>query len=152
MKVSRIYTLDLDIAQMLERMDNKSALINRLLRQYFDENGSKIVPIEEKIDNDLKILKQKQKTLKLRQKITKQITAWKLDKLYIKRLLLIPKDVDPENGSRDIDIEAHNDIFNYIGGRKATLQIDVKKFLSYRPFILKYEKIIREMYLGEGDE
>lgn len=60
MKVSRLFTIDTDIANLLAQEDNASGLINMLLTDYFDTKG-------QNIEKDLQKIRQER--LKIRKKM-----------------------------------------------------------------------------------
>lgn len=81
MKVSKLITLDVEIIELLKREDNASALINSILREYYDEHGAnldeKIKELKQKsreIKKKMRLLKQKQ--LKNRQNLAKRIKTF----------------------------------------------------------------------------
>lgn len=56
MKTSKLFTIDVELAERLTRMDNASALINNLLKEYFELRGEKDTFFDQKraVISDLK--------------------------------------------------------------------------------------------------
>lgn len=60
MKTTQTFTIDVEIAERLKRLDNQSGVINGLLKEYFEIRGDKSTILEEK-RAVLKQLKEKKK-------------------------------------------------------------------------------------------
>jgi G3E family GTPase len=91
MKISRTYTLDMEICEQLEKEKNASGLINNLLKDYFITGGMEEIEIEERLMNnkiDLSKLENEREQLK------KRLAEIKKKQEYLKETFkLIPDEI-----------------------------------------------------------
>ena len=85
MKVSKLFTIDVEIAERLKSSGNSSALINKLLKEYYEIRSDKHGIFEEKraIFEDLK---KKMRQTRKEYTIISTLEAFKLDRFSIRWL------------------------------------------------------------------
>jgi hypothetical protein len=118
MKVSKIFCIDVGIAEKLKQIDNSSSLVNGLLLDYFRSYEQKGDEIEQK-QALLRDFKKKSKQIRKEMLIFKSINALKFDNFCCKWCIL---HIDYSESER-IDL-----MINYIKSRRLRLSLeDFKK-------------------------
>jgi len=118
MKVSKIFCIDVEIAERLKQIDNSSRLVNGLLEDYFRNYEQNSDEIEQK-KALLRDFKKKSKAIRKEMCIYKTIKSLKFDNFCIKWCLL------HQNYSEN---ERIGIMINYIKSRRLRISIeDFKK-------------------------
>lgn len=68
MKIGRLFTIDVEIAERMKHLANASSVVNRLLKEYFEIKGDKNTLLDEKqaiLSNIKKKKKKSRRTLRL---------------------------------------------------------------------------------------
>jgi hypothetical protein len=132
MKVSKLFCIDVEIAEKLKQIDNSSSLVNGFLIEYFaryDKNDS----IIEQKKADLKHLKQKSKEINKEMKIFQQVSNIGFDNFCIKWCFF----------HKDKSEEVRNDLMKeYIYGRR--LKITMENFKKGYELVTKNEFLFKK--------
>lgn len=124
MKINKNFTIDLDIVEKLNKIDNSSKLINDLLIDYFEVSSEKSTIFDQKVAV-LKQNKAKMKQIKKEIKIFKFLEDQKFDQKCIN--WIYGKDFKYED----------SDIDNYISHRAIKLKIKISDFRKCSDIVQK---------------
>jgi len=126
MKISRLFTIDVEMAEELSKSENQSSLINELLKDYFSISRKNKSELEQK-QQILSKSKAKMKEIKREVAILKKLNDLNVDEHTIKWLLI---HIEDEEFYENVDYGPYK--------RERNLKIPFKDILTAREVIKKH--------------